>query len=223
MATVQILAYEGQTLTIYFSPRSGASGSPSGSGYLMDEHPVHGGLYEANVTGLLGEFYIYARNAEGELAFAGYVDIATEAGTYRHYDYQVYADAQTIQDLTDAVNAVKAKTDLIGVSGASNIARSEASNITTFVGETHSITLPTDDFSSNNLVVAWETTDKTEDVAKVLNADISKTTTSIEFSIPAEVTATARNLLYSIRDEVNGNRVLAHGFWRVLNTANPDA
>lgn len=223
MATLQIIAYDQQTLTLFLSGLAGATGTPVVDGYGLSESETQAGLYSCTVSGLAGEFYAFAKNEDDDLAFVGYFTLANDSGTYRSYDYQVYADAATIEALTTAVNAVKLKTDTIGIGGTQQTGRPGGATIVTYVGEVYTITLPTDDFTSNTLSIVWETRGGNgTDVAEVVDDNCVKTSTTTAFAIPSAVAATAQRLSYAIRDTANGDKVLAFGEWRVETAPQSD-
>lgn len=221
MATLQLIAYEGQTLTLYLDGLAGSSGTPDVGGYEVTE--VDGGLYEASVSGLTGEFYAWARNDEEELAFAGYYVLADDAGVYRYFDYQVNSAQTSIDEFQSVLEAIKRKTDTIRVGGSAQTAQTAGTDIISYVGETQSVTIATEDYQSKTLIIVWEPFAGVTDVATVVDANITKTDSTIAFALPAAVGESARTLKYSIRDTANGDEVLALGRWRVLEAATVDS
>ena len=118
------------------------------------------------------------------------------------------------------LSAIKTKTDLI-TAGGFTVQRLSGRTINLFVFETYDYTLSTEDYTLKTINIAFEYNDT--DVAAIADGDITKTSNSITFAIPAAVTSSApRKLQYSIRDTANGNEVLVYGEVHVRSAAKDD-
>ena len=96
--------------------------------------------------------------------------------------------------------SIKAKTDLIGSSGATIPARSTGSRLTLFVGEEHSVSIATaTDFSANTMYLEFR--DREKDVIDTIaDGSLTKSDTSISFNATATLTASERVLSWALRD-----------------------
>ena len=131
---------------------------------------------------------------------------------------QVLATPEVIYTTREA--EIKAKTDLI-TAGGFTVQRLSGRTINLFVFETYDYTLSTEDYTAKTINIAFEYNDT--DVAAIADGDITKTSNSITFAIPAAVTSSApRKLQYSIRDTANGNEVLVYGEVHVRSAAKDD-
>lgn len=95
----------------------GGTGTPNASGYACTNT---NGLQSLTITeALVGEFYIYAYDSLGDIAYQGYVVLADDTGTYRVEDTVAAIKADAALGTADGglvanAAASKAKTDLIG-------------------------------------------------------------------------------------------------------------
>lgn len=125
---------------------------------------------------------------------------------------------------TTLESAIKAKTDLITVAGVTVVnvsASTDRYDVTSFVGETHSITiLTTADHSGKALEAIWEPM-STSDTAVILNASITITTESLTFNRPYLGTSPGK-YYYAVRDTGNGDEVILYGTWDYKRTAAKD-
>lgn len=91
-------------------------------------------------------------------------------------------------------------------------------DIVSFVGEAHTVTIPSADFSGAELSVIFQELSTNRDVASIANASITKTSTTVAFAIPAKVRAKQQILRYSIR-RVSNQENLIYGTWEVRQAA----
>lgn len=95
----------------------GGTGTPNASGYACTNT---NGLQSISITEpLVGEFYCYAYDSLGDIAYQGYVLLADDTGTYRLDDaiaaFKADADLGTATGgMVANAEAIKAKTDLVG-------------------------------------------------------------------------------------------------------------
>ena len=115
---------------------------------------------------------------------------------------------------------IKAKTDLIA-SGAIALSRLAGTRLEFFVGETHTFTLTTDDYTSKTLALIFETTAGV-DVATVADGSLTTTSSSVAFAIPAAVTASVTRMRWALRDTAGGDEVLRFGTVVVSAAAESD-
>lgn len=96
-------------------------------------------------------------------------------------------------------------------------------DVTAYIGETHSITIPTTaDHTGKTLVVVWEPNTTTTDAATVVNDNITTTSTTIAFARP-DLGTTKGKYHYAIRDTSNGDEVIVKGVWNYARSAAVDA
>jgi hypothetical protein len=95
----------------------GGTGTPNPAGYACTNT---NGLQSFSITeALVGEFYVYAYDSLGDIAYQGYVLLADDTATYRVDDSVAAfkADAQlgtATGGMVANAEAIKAKTDLVG-------------------------------------------------------------------------------------------------------------
>jgi hypothetical protein len=108
---------------------------------------------------------------------------------------------------------IRERTDQINAYDVYPPTRQQNNDVAVYLGETTSLSFTTaTDYSAKTLRVMWQEADKTTVVAVVNDGDISKTTSTITVdSLPTAVTLEEQILYYSIRDVLDGDRVLAHG------------
>jgi hypothetical protein len=90
-------------------------------------------------------------------------------------------------------------------------------NVSSFLGEVSEITIPSDDYTSTNIRIVWEPVKNSRDIAVIPNADISKFSTHITFTIPEIIANKVRDTKFSVRDGVG--KVLIYGIWTVKPAA----
>mgnify|MGYP000356718325 CR=1 FL=1 len=194
---ISLTAYDQQTLTVFLVAKTGATGTPNPAGYSMTE--VSTGLYLSDdiPEALTGDFYVYATDADGDLAFTGYVTVQDNTETHDCYESPILV-------------AILRKALLLGAGDATVPIRMYESELTIFIKETHTLTIQTGDYTGKTLRFVFEGKDRS-DLAVIDDGDITKTSSSISIAIPPAVTASERNLRWSVRDVANGDEVLLYG------------
>jgi hypothetical protein len=123
------------------------------------------------------------------------------------------------------LRAIEDKTALI-TSDAINLVQSISEygarvNVTSFIGEESPKTIPSGDYTSFSVKVVFERFGSVSDLAVVFDADLTKTSDSVTFNIPAEIAERTQFVKYSIRRHSN-DEVLILGNWRVRHATLED-
>lgn len=118
---------------------------------------------------------------------------------------------------------IKTKTDSISGGAFTVTNRMNGTEMQLFVGEQYDFTIQTTvDYTGVMLELAWEDRDNVLDIASIADGDLTKTPTSVTFTIPASVTETVRKLNWSLRDVDSGDKVLIYGLCKVSVAAHAD-
>jgi len=105
-----------------------------------------------------------------------------------------------IAAITDQLDEIQAKTDLIGTSAAP-VDSYDSGSIYVSVGSTQSVTIIcSESIVAKTVAVVIETVLSKTDVATVADGSITKSTTGASFSLPTAATASERTLRISVRD-----------------------
>lgn len=96
-----------------------------------------------------------------------------------------------------------------GPSSVTVQASTQGSTLNLYVDESHSVTITTEDYSALTLKVVFESKFGV-DVATIADGDLTKSSSSVAFSIPADVTSKVQDLFWSIRD-TSADKVLVNG------------
>lgn len=130
----------------------GGTGTPNASGYNCTNT---NGLQSLTITeALVGEFYLYAYDSLGDIAYQGYVVLADDTGTYRVEDTVAAIKADAALGTADGglvanAAASKAKTDLIGT-GTVMLSAPVSGD-----GELLELILDTDYLAANGRALEW--------------------------------------------------------------------
>lgn len=116
MAKVSLINESGQTLTLFLDPETGATGTPDANGYSMSG--VNGKYLTGSIPEtLVGEFYAYAKDSDGFLAYAGLVRLADDSNTYRCYDPYDPNILTSINDISTTASVIIPATSVPAYNG----------------------------------------------------------------------------------------------------------
>lgn len=124
---------------------------------------------------------------------------------------------------TALLEAIKAKTDLIGTTAAIVLQRTAGSQLYLFTGEEHAQFLPTAfDYTSQDVRLVIEPQDSLTDKLVVENAEfVAKSTTGVTFTLAPTLTGQEGRYVYSIRLSAD-HKVLESGRITVSRAALKD-
>lgn len=153
--------------------------------------------------------------------------IATEPSGTVSYELRERGDSLAISFVVFEATNLDAETQLQTIIGtlqnSAPIGRDIDDDLILFLSEGHTLTINTAaDYSAIDLVVTIEPKGSDTDVAKIENGSLTKTASTVAFTIPAAVTECVRTLRYSVRDATT-KQVLKFGRIIVRDAPDPDA
>lgn len=122
-----------------------------------------------------------------------------------------------LTEITDQLDVIQEKTNLIGTGDALIPTRLKRGLITLYIGEQHVFTLPTSDYLSRSVKLQFEQLDGT--VIAIANSSLTKTSNTVAFTIPEAVTENVGKLDWALKDTTT-DEVLQFGVVSVEKTAN---
>jgi hypothetical protein len=209
---LKLPSYSGTTgLTLILTAQDSGT-IANGSGDTLT--PGANGLFTCVVDeAITGWFDAAVLNGSVTVAEGGKLYIASDVvGTYVVDDPDAIAD-QIIAEVEGVVVLPVAGSVVSSVNGTT---------ITVWVGSETLVTISTDsDLSAKTMRVAIETPGGT-DVATIENASITKTSSTVAFTIPTTATTLVRDLRWSLRDTTS-QVVYLYGVLQVLYAAKADS